>query len=94
MKREALEEIGVEIEIMNIIGFVMDRYYYQDIMMRNLVIGMEAKILGDDPVIGDSSEIAEIVWCDVNSIKASDLAVTYNEKLLMLFKLRNTKQQT
>lgn len=88
MKREAFEEIGVEIKIKDIIGFVMDDYYYQERMMTNLVIGMEAVIVSGDPVRRDKREIADLVWRDFDNINKSELALGYNEKLLGLFKAK------
>jgi NADH pyrophosphatase NudC (nudix superfamily) len=82
MKREALEEIGVEIKIEDIIGFVIDDYFYQNVMMRNLVIGMEAVIVSGNSVNSDKKEIDELVWRDFDSIDNSEFALGYNEKLL------------
>lgn len=88
MKREALEEIGVEIKVRDIIGFVMDDYFYQDTMMTNLVIGMEATVVSGDPVRKDKREIAGLVWRDLDNIDSSELALEYNEKLLGLFEAK------
>lgn len=84
MKREALEEIGVEIKIVGIVGFVMDDYFYQEMMMRNLVIGMEAIIVNGKPLVKDKREITGLVWRDLDSIDSSELALGYNEKLLKM----------
>jgi len=86
MVREAREELGVEIIIKNVIGFVMDDYEYQAVPMINLIIALEAEIVRGRVKASDKREITDIVWLDPNDYDPSLLALGYNQRLLELLK--------
>lgn len=81
-RRETEEEIGVEIEIIELIGVETDWYLYQGIKEATLTFGYTAKIIRGKPQPADPKEIAKIVWVDLGKCQNSELAFTSNEKFL------------
>lgn len=80
-RRETREELGVEVEIIDLAGVEMDSYYYQGISEAIIVFGFTAKIVKGEPFPADPHEITSIVWVDPRDIQ-QELAFTNNEKFL------------
>ena len=80
-KREAKEELGVDIEIIGRLGFVMD--VYGDTGEHTLNIGFVAMIKSGTPLAADDAE--SLKWIDPKNVDPSRLAFTNNEKFLQLF---------
>lgn len=79
--RETREELGVEVEILDLAGVEMDSYYYQGISEATIVFGFRARIVKGEPFPADTNEIASIMWVDPRDIP-QELAFTNNEKFL------------
>jgi len=60
--REAREELGAEIEVVELIGFGVDTYRYQEITQHNLNIGFTARVITGDIHAADPGEVAAIQW--------------------------------
>ncbi|OGY34431.1 MAG: hypothetical protein A3E37_04755 [Candidatus Andersenbacteria bacterium RIFCSPHIGHO2_12_FULL_46_9] len=86
-RRETREELGVEVEIIDLVGVEMDSYFYQEISEATLVLGFTARIVKGRPYPADPHEITSVVWVDPNN-RQHDLAFTNNEKFLK--RLRDT----
>jgi ADP-ribose pyrophosphatase YjhB (NUDIX family) len=80
-KREIKEELGVEIEIDDYVGLVIDRYGQDGEFTLN--IGVVAKITKGTPQAADDA--AAIEWLDPRNILLYQLAFTNNQKFLELW---------
>lgn len=80
--RETKEEIGVEIEIIELMGVETDWYLYQGIKEAILTFGYTAKIVRGKPHPADPKEISRVVWIDPQAYKNCELAFTSNKKFL------------
>ena len=80
-RRETREELGVEVEIIGLVGVEMDSYFYQGISEATLIFGFTAKIVKGKPYPADPNEITSILWIDPNNTQ-QDMAFTNNEKFL------------
>ena len=80
--REAREEIGVEVELISLLGFEIDHYFYQSLWETTLTVGWLARISKGKPYRADPREIKSIKWLDVTDYKPETLAFTSNERYL------------
>lgn len=84
-RREVKEELGVEIEITDYLGFVIDRYGQDGEYTLN--IGLVAKIISGIPRAAD--DVAAIEWIDPKTVTPDRLAFTNNQKFLKLWLATN-----
>ena len=80
-KREAKEELGVDIEIVRVLGFVMDTYGPGGDATLN--IALQAKIIRG--VCAPADDVAELIWVDPKTQTASPLAFSNNEKIIRMY---------
>ena len=78
IRREVREELGVEIEIVAPLGFVMDRYDHEEVATLN--IPFVGRIAGGTPSPAD--DVAEIRWMRIEDIDRAELAFRNNETIL------------
>lgn len=83
-KREIKEELGVEIEIVDYLGFAMDQYGQDGDYTLN--IGIIARIVSGTPRAAD--DVADIEWINPRDVGSSQLAFTNNETFLRQFMAR------
>lgn len=83
--REINEELGVKIEIIDYLGFVIDRYGQSGEYTLN--IGIIGKIVSEVPRAADDA--AAIKWIDPKTIVPNRLAFINNQKFLELWLARN-----
>ena len=76
--REIREELGVEIAIEGLLGFVMDRYETDEVATLN--IPFRARIVNGTPAPAD--DVAAIHWLRLADIDRSQLAFRNNETIL------------
>ena len=76
--REIKEELGVEIEIGSLLGFVMDRYDTDEVATLN--IPFLAKIVAGTPTPAD--DVAAVRWMRLEKIDRGQLAFRNNETIL------------
>ncbi len=83
-KREAHEELGIDIEIVKCVGFAIDTYtsHGGKITGHTLNIGLEAKIISGEPQALD--EITAIKWIDPQNPPLDRLAFTNNAYFLKM----------
>lgn len=81
--RELQEELDVKISITDFLGFVPDRYLYQDINYWVLDIGFVATITTGTPNATD--DVAGFDWYDPRMVARSDLALDSNAEFLRRF---------
>ncbi len=77
-KREIKEELGVEVELINDVGWVTDRYGEGGEYV--LIIGFIGRIVSGTLQAGDDA--AAIEWIDPEKVDETRLAFTCNEKFL------------
>lgn len=61
-RREAMEELGVEIAVEEFIGFGVDTYVYQGVTQYNLNIGFTARVVSGAVRAADPGEVARLAW--------------------------------
>lgn len=81
VRREIKEELGVEIQIQEYLGFVIDRYGKDGDYTLN--IGVLAKIIKGTPQAADDA--AGIEWIDPKNVAYDRLAFSNNQKFLELW---------
>lgn len=86
-RREIHEELGVEIEIINFLGFVVDRYGTNGDYTLN--IGIIGKIRRGTPRAADDAEAIE--WINPATVNSQRLAFTNNARFLHLWIQRTRK---
>lgn len=80
-KREIKEELGVEIQINEYLGFAVDRYGKDGEYTLN--VGVIASIIRGTPQAADDA--AGIEWINPKTVAADRLAFTNNQKFLDLW---------
>lgn len=80
-RREAFEELQVDISIGGVLGFVMDEYGPGGSATLN--IAMHAKIVGG--AIKASDDVASCAWIDAKEIDRADLAFNNNAQVIDLY---------
>jgi len=81
VRREAREELGVEIEVGAMLGFVMDRYDHEEVATLN--IPFLARIVSGTPTPAD--DVAAIRWMRIEEIDRGQLA--FRNNAIILFEL-------
>jgi ADP-ribose pyrophosphatase YjhB (NUDIX family) len=66
LRREIREELGVEIEVEDFLGFFMGKYIYQEIEYDTLNLAWICRIKSGEPKAND--DISEIVWFDLDNL--------------------------
>jgi ADP-ribose pyrophosphatase YjhB (NUDIX family) len=86
-RREAREELSVEVEIVGVLGFVMDTYDGpQD---ATLNIGVYARIASGELCAAD--DVAALAWLDPRKIAPQDLAFRNNQEFLAMHLARRSE---
>jgi ADP-ribose pyrophosphatase YjhB (NUDIX family) len=79
--REIAEELGVEIEIISFLEFVMDSYDNEEVATLN--IPFHGRIIRGVPTAND--DVAAIVWKRLEDIDPAQLAFQNNREILLNF---------
>jgi len=80
--RETREEIGVEVELVDLVGLEIDDYWYQGLWEKTLTVGYIARIIKGEPHVADANEVASITWIDPDNFKPEQMAFSCNEVFL------------
>lgn len=79
-RREAREELSVDVRLTDLLGFAIDTYVYQGITSNTLNIAFLAELERPDIVAAD--DVASLVWVDPATVSRSELAFSNNEVFL------------
>ena len=85
--RETKEELGVDVEVLDFVGFAVDRYYYQDFHETTLISAYLVKIVSGEPYAADNREIGGIEWVDPDDFDSERLAFSNNETFIKMIKV-------